>query len=192
MWFCTAYTINQTIFNILPVLLVALGLSSPTEWPPVMGSPFSAWSLRQFWGVTWHQNLRRFLTAHAEFLTENVLHLPKSSFLARYTRVLSVFLLSGLVHLASDFAGAVSKSEAGAFNYFLLQAAGILLEDIVRKSYRYFRGPGKDVKFKRCVGFVWLFFFQAWTIPSWAYPLIRASRPGRDKMLPWSPLVRSL
>ncbi|KAI1486993.1 hypothetical protein F5X96DRAFT_681564 [Biscogniauxia mediterranea] len=45
--------------NGVSAMTVLLGLCETWEWPPILGTLESSWSVRQFWGESYHQMLRR-------------------------------------------------------------------------------------------------------------------------------------
>ncbi|KMU76043.1 hypothetical protein CISG_05302 [Coccidioides immitis RMSCC 3703] len=74
-------------------VIVGLGIHDPEEWPLMYGRISDAWSVRRFWGLVWHQQLRRPLVSYSELLTYKVLRIPKrNGILARYVRALGIAL----------------------------------------------------------------------------------------------------
>ncbi|KAJ7770963.1 membrane bound O-acyl transferase family-domain-containing protein [Mycena maculata] len=110
---------------------VGTGASDPEDWPPYMGSLSLAWSLRNFWGRTWHQSMRRFLSAHGKFVAQRVLHLEPRSAGSAYTQIYIAFLISGIMHYLPEYM-ALRHWGGGALVFFLLQAVAITFEDAVQ------------------------------------------------------------
>ncbi|KAE9395791.1 hypothetical protein BT96DRAFT_1043167 [Gymnopus androsaceus JB14] len=51
--------LSQMYYTLAILGAVLLRLSAPEDWPPLFGSWGEAWSVRNFWGRTWHQMIRR-------------------------------------------------------------------------------------------------------------------------------------
>lgn len=136
--------------------------------------------------VTWHQTLRRNLTAFANLFTYSILHLPQGTLLARYTHIFFAFFASGLLHVVSDLGGGVAVRDSGSLSFFCLQALGIMLEDGVQDVYRRIRGPSRagpiEKGLLRAVGYVWVVVFLTWSGPGWIYPWLQVGKKA-DNML---------
>lgn len=48
-FYATTYCVVTFQYDLLSLLFVLTGLSSPASWPPFFGSPFEGYSLRRFW-----------------------------------------------------------------------------------------------------------------------------------------------
>ncbi|KAK2016898.1 hypothetical protein LZ32DRAFT_667195 [Colletotrichum eremochloae] len=157
------------------LLGVISGCCGPEEFPPLFGSLTSATSIRQFWGVTWHQCLRTGLTGHANLVAASIFRIPHGTTLSVYIRLLLAFLLSGLVHYRSDIAMGIERSDAGSFLFFSLQALGIMVEDgfqyfvarLSSRSRNWIRLPKRSISM---LGGLWVSVFLVWTTPTWFYP----------------------
>ncbi|EAS33311.3 uncharacterized protein CIMG_04335 [Coccidioides immitis RS] len=171
-------------------VIVGLGIHDPEEWPLMYGRISDAWSVRRFWGLVWHQQLRRPLVSYSELLTYKVLRIPKrNGILARYVRVGFVFALSGILHVVTDHTMGIPVRESGAMDFFLTQALGIALEDILFTTHRFNderlrRGP--KVFRSKALGYLWTMAFFGWTAPVWTYPAMRHSSPQKIKPVPFS------
>jgi len=150
---------------------VGLGLSEPVYWPPLYGSIGEAWSIRQFWGVFWHQKLRNVIESPSDFISTSVLGLRKGTLLSRYTRLTLAFLISGVLHAALDHGQGVPFTESGALKFFTMQALGIMVEDAMQEVYQRCGGPSNV--WSRGVGYTWVAFWFIWTTPTWTW------RPAR-------------
>lgn len=72
----------DTTYRVFATCAVLLGLSPPAANPACFGSLADAWSVRTFWGRTWHQTFRarkgtrasRHLKTHAGFATSGAMH----------------------------------------------------------------------------------------------------------------------
>ncbi|CCF33717.1 cytochrome P450 monooxygenase [Colletotrichum higginsianum] len=129
-WICTAL-INLIMYNSTCLASVFLGLSGPDECPPLYGSLTSSYSIRRFWGVTWHQCLRSGLTGHADIIV-NFAFPFRQRMVSRYLRLFIAFFISGMIHHSSDIAMGIAPQEAGSLRFFLLQPIGIVLEDSIQ------------------------------------------------------------
>ncbi|KAL5341653.1 membrane bound O-acyl transferase family-domain-containing protein [Aspergillus crustosus] len=132
-----------------------------------------AYTIRQFWGVSWHQCLRRGLSSHANFFADSILSLPRGTLLSRYMRIFGAFFLSGLLHQVLDCALGLPFAKAGAIAFFSVQAAGIVVEDAVEalsQTLPFFRN---NAWVRRTVGYLWVAGFLVWSTPIWMYPAVR-------------------
>ncbi|KAJ6144096.1 toxin biosynthesis protein Tri7-like protein [Penicillium chermesinum] len=173
-------TINVVIWHLLArlsldfkwratsIVAVGLGISEPANWPPMFGSSFEAYSIRNFWGKYWHQQLRWPLTATSSFLLRDILRMPRPSILERYTNIALSFLLSGLIHLAAQYKGS-TFDKPGAVAFFTSFALGIIIEDGAQELWSRLTSSDsnekeKDTKtavWKKAVGYVWV---SSWLI----------------------------
>ena len=118
------------IYHLLALVLVGLGISSHFYWPPAFGSPLKAFTVRNAWGSSWHQYLRRiFETAGSK--TSSFLRLRKGSFASKYVKLYVAFLVSGLIHYAGALNVPYNDSAYAQPLFFLVQAVGISIEDFV-------------------------------------------------------------
>ena len=137
----------------------------------------------------WHQILRINFTAVSNFITREILRLPKPSVLERYTNVFVVFFLFGLLHITTDVILNIPIRESGAMTFFLSFTVGFMIEDGVQAAWKQLRGPQKPREepelWKKVIGFVWVVAFLA--VTSGVY-----FRPGQKRpdsqvaMVPWS------
>lgn len=148
----------------------------------------------------WHQCLRQPLSGTANFLVDDIFKLKKYRLLARYSRILAAFFVSGLIHLLADRGSGMSLSQSGSLRFFCTQAFGIALEDGVQAIYRYMHRSGGShtnstqprFNLAQMVGCIWVVAFLSWSTPVWAYPPIRMTKgEDKDRVLPFS-LLRIL
>ncbi|EED85071.1 predicted protein [Postia placenta Mad-698-R] len=106
---------------------VNLGWSAPGDWPDVYGNWADAYTVRRFWGRTYHQYFRR----HTAFVGKGccrLLRLQPGSWASSYTQLYVGFATSGFMHCVGDFI--VDRALFGmSFPFFLAQAVAISLED---------------------------------------------------------------
>jgi len=131
--------------------------------------------------------LRNMLSDPATIITHKVLRLPARGIVQRYTKIVLSFLVSGLVHTAVDLVNGLTFAESHSIRFFTTQALGIMIEDGVQWIWNRSFGRGNTAnrggataRWKRVVGFIWLWAFMAWTIPSWMYALI-GKRTGLEE-----------
>ncbi|KAI9706837.1 MAG: hypothetical protein M1812_008212 [Candelaria pacifica] len=180
MYFTSQYCFLQFFYSLAAVANVSFKPQDLPLWRPLFG-PFSEmYSVRQFWGVTWHQTLRRQLSAFANLFTYSILHLPRGILIARYTHIFFAFFGSGMMHLIADIGGKVRVRDSGCLSFFCAQALGIVLEDGVQEMYRRLRGsstPGPLEKgAMRVLGYAWVVVFLSWSAPAWIYPWLQVAR----------------
>ncbi|PYI13448.1 putative toxin biosynthesis protein [Aspergillus violaceofuscus CBS 115571] len=173
--FCLSFGIvgRATIvasYNVFAIVAVGLRLYEPVQWPPVAGSLWEGWSIRRFWGITWHQTFRQLLTSNADFLLA-LMRISPSGRLGWTLRALLAFTVSGVIHLFMDVGFGVPMAKSGALWFFCLQIVGVVIESIVRDLFQPLRArmnPGV----KRMIGYVWVALFMLWTVPIWINPIL--------------------
>lgn len=140
--------------------------------------------------VFWHQNLRKSLSAPADVVVYKVLRFSKGALITRYLHLSLVFLFSGLVHEFTDIAEGFPRSYVGSIHFFMTQAVGIMLEDVVQALYRAIRGAQRDTPpttVARAIGYIWVTLFLCWSTPMWTYARQSAMRGEQsENLLPFS------
>ena len=172
--------------SILAIASVGTGLTEPRAWRPVFGSLSSAYSLRRLWGTFWHQLNRLKVTGPASYLVYYRLRFRKGGLVGQYLFILISFLLTGLEHLAGDRAEGLEVYKSGSLEFFLTQALGIVLEDLVQRVWTRLGGrrTGNEI---RALGYVWVTLFQMWTVPALIYPHVVGQKGiPRERILPFS------
>jgi hypothetical protein len=125
----------------------------------------------------------------SKYLTDDLLRLPRGSTLRRYLLILVSFTLSGLVHLAGEFASGLDMGrDSGAMQFFVGQAGGIMLEDSVVWLWGVVFGKSEQKRWHIWVGRLWFVLFMFWSTPIWGFP---SARYSDGTVVPWS-LVTSL
>ena len=144
-WMVTVYS-HFALLN-LPLGMICVGLrvgpkawQEVEAWPANFGSLKEAYSIRRFWGYTWHQQMRRAASAPATYLLSRLpLSFQKARtllprLLKRYFLLLATFFTSGLIHAAGSYnvtrALNIPLSDGGEIMYFTLQAMAIMIEDL--------------------------------------------------------------
>ncbi|VUC37414.1 unnamed protein product [Clonostachys rosea] len=160
--------------NLGAIVSVLLNLSTPEDCLPLFGSFLDAFTVRRFWGVTWHQMFRSFLTGHADLVVGNCLpFLPRHSLVARYTRLFIAFFISGAIHYRADQLMGVPHSENGAIFFFMLHALVIMMEDSIAPAV----SAVLPLSVRRVLGLFWVLIFFVWSTPAWSYA---NTRVGND------------
>ncbi|KAF8961938.1 membrane bound O-acyl transferase family-domain-containing protein [Flammula alnicola] len=170
VYWSAIYTFMQFSYILASVLSTSMGQSQPSEWPEWFGPLAETTTVRKFWGRTWHQSVRRMVSAHGQYLAYTVLHLQKGTFPSAYVQLYTAFFVSGLAHGTGDFAATHSiHSFTRNIVFFVLQAVAITVEDVVI-------GTGKKLGIKKVpwlVGYLWILCWFAWSSPIWFETLIR-------------------
>ncbi|KAJ5746493.1 toxin biosynthesis protein Tri7-like protein [Penicillium odoratum] len=174
-WFLIARLSLDFKWRATSIVAVGLGISEPANWPPMFGSSFEAYTIRNFWGKYWHQQLRWPLSATSSILTRNILHLPRPSILERYTSTFLSFLLSGLIHLAAQYKGSTFEKR-GAVEFFTSFSLGIIIEDGAQALWSRITASASDENntpndsntalWKKIIGYLWV---TGWLVGLGAY-----------------------
>lgn len=56
----------------------------------------------------------------AEFITYDLLHLPRIGLIQRYTLIFFVFFVSGCFHIILDLGASIPPSQSGAMKFFTM------------------------------------------------------------------------
>ncbi|KAJ6142502.1 hypothetical protein N7471_001955 [Penicillium samsonianum] len=131
----------------LPLSALCVGLQvgprswqDVASWPPNFGSVREAYSIRRFWGYTWHQQLRRQAGAPGAYLISLLPDSVRTSKQTsvrlgrRYSLLLMSFVVSGLVHACGSYqvtrALGLPLSDGGEMKYFVFQGMAVIAEDL--------------------------------------------------------------
>ncbi|KAK8021974.1 hypothetical protein PG993_012741 [Apiospora rasikravindrae] len=171
------------IYNILATSQVLLFMSEPVDWPPLYGAVREAWSIRRFWGILWHQTLRKTFGSYARRLLKYSGVSP-DGFVGRYATKVVEFAMSGTLHWMADCILRVPWAESGAMPFFLSHALGVLLEDCITTANRRF-ALVQCPTVRRVIGYVWVIAFLIISTPLWMEPTSQYVRPGVDVMIPF-------
>jgi len=167
-----------------------MGLSEPADWPYMFGSFREATTVRRFWGKTWHQRMRVVITGLGKRLANKTLAFRPGSLPSAYTQLYTAFLLSGLVHVAGDYI-ILKHLPFFPIRFFLLQAAGITLEDFViwlTKPIHAHLGWTRKL-----IGFIWVISWFVWSGPLWLDEMgARGYYINEPGVIFGSPLMRDL
>ncbi|KZT63106.1 hypothetical protein DAEQUDRAFT_229749 [Daedalea quercina L-15889] len=149
-------------YSLLAATLVAFGISLPRDWPDIYGRWSDSYTVRRFWGQTYHQMLRR-LTAGIGKASCRALGLRHGTWQSRYIQLYIGFAISGLLHCGGDLM--VNPSLFGSsFTFYFSQAAAITFEDTVIELVRR-----SGVKFPRSlahlIGYAWAILWLCISAP---------------------------
>ncbi|KAK6063598.1 tat pathway signal sequence [Seiridium cupressi] len=187
-WVGTYYAI-RAMHRILAIVGVVTGLKDPNRWPPMFGPLSQTYTMRRFWGIFWHQTLRQKSGSPANYITYSILGLRKGGVITRYTHLFLTFAVSAVIHLlAEEYPGGIDWNRSGTTRFFMTQAFGILLEDLVQSAF----GPREPRYWAKVVGWVWVALFTLWSSPSHFYPrlqVIDSSRGGIPPVSVMRPLM---
>ncbi|KAH9848682.1 membrane bound O-acyl transferase family-domain-containing protein [Lenzites betulinus] len=190
-WLIWSYTTMQTTYILTAALAVSTHLWSPEDWPDIFGNLSDAYTVRRFWGRTWHQLFRRLGSRWGNFIVD-ILHIPRGSFLSAQVQVHIAFNLSGLMHCIGDLA--LGTEHFGkSWTFFALNALAITLEDLVIALARR-AGIRKTTGLTRAVGYVWVclwfthvgrLFWQEWMYRAGCFEPVFAYSPTKEILVPF-------
>ncbi|KAF9809459.1 hypothetical protein IEO21_07385 [Rhodonia placenta] len=162
--FVPSYGMIAMHYCLLSAVSVAMAWSLPRDWPTMYGEWADAYTLRRFWGHTYHQLLRRY-TASMGKACCRLLGLRQGSWASSYTQLYVGFAVSGLMHCGGDFM--VSPKLFGAsFPFFIAQAAAISLEDaVVGLAKRTGMQAQCPDGLAHALGYVWVFVWLNMSVP---------------------------
>ncbi|KAJ3832728.1 membrane bound O-acyl transferase family-domain-containing protein [Lentinula raphanica] len=159
----------QIQYKMLCILTTTATLYRPQDCPELFGEWKEAYTIRRFWGRTWHQTMRRWVSAPGNFIAHDVLELKKGTKLSAYTKLIIAFLVSGTIHQMGDYAlKHQSFFAGGSLSFFMLQAAAIMFEDSVidiGSSLGICKGT-----YTWSLGYLWTLTWFALTLPIWLDP----------------------
>jgi len=113
-----------------------------------------------------------------KLVANKILGLPRGTNLSSYTQIYVAFFLSALSHSSGDFM-IEKRMVSRSFEFFLLQAVGITIEDfVIYIAKRLLLRGGVELKLGkvdgswagavgRVVGYCWVTLWVSWTIPVW-------------------------
>ncbi|KAF9047047.1 hypothetical protein BDZ89DRAFT_1058102 [Hymenopellis radicata] len=165
VWACTAQVHLRLLHGIVSMISVALGVTTPQEWVHPFGYWRDAYTLRRFWGRTWHQVPRRCMATPGKHLARNVLHLTPGSFASSWTQLCTSFALSTFMHLVADFTMFKAWNVGGAFPLFPLQAVAVMIEDVVLAAAKKLGHNGQPGILERIIGYAWVWTWFVYTFP---------------------------
>jgi hypothetical protein len=174
-FFCgQIYGLVESIYHVA-MLIGRIFLRQPASHsPPLFRRSWMATSLREFWGVRWHQFFRHiFIVFGAR---------PGGALLGRPGAILGAFTTSTLVHLVGPWSAGLMTVWSSIAGFFLFMGVGMILEG------EFQRATGLAVR--GWCGWLWT---MAWIL-SWGSLLVNgggwATRNHSSRKFPGSPATR--
>ncbi|KAI4859293.1 hypothetical protein F4820DRAFT_174674 [Hypoxylon rubiginosum] len=162
--------------NTLAIACVAvLRWDRPSEWPPLFGEVFEAYSLRRFWGIFWQRlHVAPFAACTPAFVSR-----------VRALRALWIFLLSAVCHAVANWVLHRVNTVKEDVWFFGVNYAVCLVETAAlavvhhETGFTGLRVFGKwfivSERAARLLGYLWVSVFFLCTVPGWQYPLVYQS-----------------
>ncbi|KAF9014507.1 hypothetical protein BDZ89DRAFT_1076557 [Hymenopellis radicata] len=168
------------IYNIVAILAVGTGLHESQDWPDCFGSVFDSYTIRRFWGSTWHQNITR-VTCHGLWQSHvHALGFKRGSVPAYITLLIVGFIVSGILHCGGDAMFGLNRF-----------GAGIAFEQaVMHLGWRLGIRPGFYAG--RLIGYLWVLQWFRFTASEFIDSQIRGGA-GHHDIVPVSvvrPLLR--
>ncbi|KAF9450452.1 hypothetical protein P691DRAFT_701161 [Macrolepiota fuliginosa MF-IS2] len=192
------YAQINVLHYIMSVILVAVGISRPVDWPPLFGSPGAIYTVRGFWRKFWHQMLRGVLLNTTNFIIHTILRIPYTSakssprikLILGLLKLHTVFLVSALVHAAGEFM-MLGYGGSGALYFFVLQAWAITLEMAIQYLVTGSTRPSNKppALIWRLLGYAWVVSWFILVVPFMQQPMIEA---GMFVTIPRSALTQKV
>ncbi|KIK45418.1 hypothetical protein CY34DRAFT_78074 [Suillus luteus UH-Slu-Lm8-n1] len=174
------YCMGVIIHSLIMAFAVSCTSSKPSSWPDFFGKWEDAYTIRRFWGRTWHQFLRRFLTPFGKKMASFLGFKPGTNG-SSYTQLYTAFFISGIAHVGGD--AVLNSSRLGvSFPFFIYQALAITLEDMVIAAAR--RAGVTETKWTRKMGYVWVACWFIVTATPWVTAVGVAGVEGGGAALP--------
>lgn len=157
-------SITGVMYCLIAAVFVTLGWSPPRDWPHVYGNWADSYTVRRFWGRTYHQNFRRCTAAVGKGCCR-LLGLKPGSWASSYTQLYVGFATSGFMHCVGDLV--VNPMLFGtSFPFFIAQAVAISLEDaaigVARRIGLQSRYPAH---LWRMLGYAWVVLWFSVSAP---------------------------
>jgi len=127
---------------------------------------------------------------------QNVLNLERGTIAFMIAQIAAAFFVSAVVHLGGDYAIHRSFGKSGpTFQFFLLQPAAILIEEIAIRAARWVplstRGRGQAPRMMwRAVGYLWVVSWFVWCAPPWLDAISLAGGTTRTRLISLKMLER--
>ncbi|KAJ5357884.1 hypothetical protein N7541_005042 [Penicillium brevicompactum] len=141
--------------------------------------------------------MRRPFTSVSNYIARNVLNLPRSSILERYTNLFTVFFISAVFHVVVDILQSIPMEKSGLMSFYLAFVLGIMLEDGVQEVWKRTGCPDASREamvhhstnimsfWKRAIGFIWVTIWLGAT-STWYFAPMTQSATGDLHMVPLS------
>ncbi|TFY59551.1 hypothetical protein EVG20_g7751 [Dentipellis fragilis] len=155
----TPYAMLNLQYTVPALCTVALRTSNPEDWPDMFGKWSDCYTIRKFWGKSWHQMLRRHGTSMGRWVC-NKLGFQRGTTGSSYTQLYVAFFLSGVMHMGGDYM--VNPALIGSsFPFFIYQAIAITAEDTVIALGK--RMGMRESRATRVLGYGCTFAWLSWS-----------------------------
>ncbi|KAF9258806.1 hypothetical protein L218DRAFT_827353, partial [Marasmius fiardii PR-910] len=172
--------------GVVNAIWVALGMTTPQECPSFFGSPLHSFTLRGFWGKSWHQLLRpvcslfpprtgkiindpvhQAVSPYGRFLAGDVLGFKRGSVPYGLIQCYTAFFITGLLHEISDTMTRQDRTIrlGSSLIFFVLQPVGITIESVIVYLYQSRFGGERGAVWEKMIGFLWVASWLVWCGP---------------------------
>ncbi|TFK66887.1 hypothetical protein BDN72DRAFT_961415 [Pluteus cervinus] len=159
-----AYGMLSLQYTLLCALLVALGISEPQHCPSLFGSWADSYTLRRFWGRTWHQFMRRFMVSCGKY-TSKLLGFKPGTPGSSYAQLYVAFAISAIIHSLGGDLMMGREWLGSSVPFFMSQAVAITFEDIVIAIVQHL-GLKVPSRLAYIIGYIWVFVWFSVSMPS--------------------------
>ncbi|KIK56853.1 hypothetical protein GYMLUDRAFT_75913 [Collybiopsis luxurians FD-317 M1] len=189
-WFTSGYAAISAQYYTVALVCVTCRFSEPGDWPPPFGSLASSYSVRNFWGKTWHSFIRRFCISPGNKLIQ-LLQIPSKSIPAGLIKLYTTFLISALLHSVGDYT--ISPEYYGlSFLFFILQPVAITCEELIKCLLHKYVEQERLERFYfagKVIGYIWVGWWLTETAPFLLDPAMLVGF-DRHRIFPHSPMSR--
>lgn len=184
------YWIIEFIHGCCAIFAVAILDHDPADWIPLWGDLRDAYTMARFYTYWWHKILRKQLIENSRALLQLLIFLPKELRNSRYAIVVSVFLVSAMMH-GMAFSSTSRCLDNRVVTYFTLLAPTVLVEELVQQLCSPYltrkRAPQSSAEKEktnimalakehnsktnrttsrwRYVGYCWVILYKCWIVP---------------------------
>ncbi|KAJ7197408.1 membrane bound O-acyl transferase family-domain-containing protein [Mycena pura] len=155
----------------ISIVSVSANYSSPHDWVGPFGYWGDAYTLRRFWGRTWHQFLRRPFSTQGKFIAKT-LGLRKGTNASAYVQLYTAFFLSAILHTISDYMMHRRLTKSGSPLFFALQPVAITLEDFVLFFAWKTRMDVRPTMWWKLLGYIWVSAWFLCVYSPWLSPMV--------------------
>lgn len=123
-------------------------------------------------------------------MAQNVLNLERGTIAFVIAQTTAAFFVSAVTHVGGDYAIHRSFGKSGpTFQFFLLQPAAILIEEIAIRAARWIplstlvpiQAP--EMMMWRVVGYLWVVLWFTWCAPPWLDAISVAGGTTRTRLI---------
>ncbi|KAF9269846.1 hypothetical protein L218DRAFT_293298 [Marasmius fiardii PR-910] len=165
----SAVTSMSTTYHFISAFCLTVKINEPQECPSFYGDFSEAYTLRRFWGYSWHQLLRPIIMPYARFFAGDVFHFRRGSRGYEMTILYTGFMLTGIIHQVGDMMMHRDITAGGSLVFFPLQAIGITLESIAIGG-SWMACPSW---IRKTIGYLWVLSWFIWCAPIYVDPLLQ-------------------